>query len=232
LSDSRELSELGRAHFLDRPLGVGKQTGEVDRTPLLSHVAVSRAVIKRQLAQLKSWGWIDESRRQDLLNAAKQVQFRGVAAASLELVDRHGVVSAADALKVAADFIFERTTRGSLDELLANYDLEPVARQSPSSHAWLTTASSVLLLHSWSKETPLGRASMKCFDADGRVRLELGFDKDWPEGVNYRARAGVEFLDRLQVLAIQVNPQDNAAIDVSQNNVWISWRKHEDAGDR
>ncbi len=66
LDQASELAELGTAQYLDRPLGALKSHGEVDRTPLVSCVAFSRAIAKRRLAPLKALRWIDEARRTHL----------------------------------------------------------------------------------------------------------------------------------------------------------------------
>ena len=58
LGHDLELRELGMATFLDRPLGILKQPGEVDRTPLVAYEAFSRDAARRRLEQLKSVGWL------------------------------------------------------------------------------------------------------------------------------------------------------------------------------
>jgi hypothetical protein len=147
LDDPVELRELGMALYLDRPLGVTNQPGEFDRTPLVSYEAFSRSIAKRRIIALASAGWIDKERRETLLAAIAQLPICGVPLAQLSVVDRPGVVSIADAGKTASDFVFLRSTRGSLDALLATLDLGRLADRSPEVASWLLRATDVLLVH-------------------------------------------------------------------------------------
>jgi hypothetical protein len=164
-----ELRELGMALFLDRPLGVLKEPGEVDRTPLVSYEAFSRSIAKRRLRELASGGWIDNARRDVLLAALDELSVPGVPLNKLSVVERPGVVSIADAGKAAADFVFLRTTRGSLDELLACLDLRQLAQQSPDLCDWLARDPNVLLVQHVPADAP---AALQAYH-DGQLRLEL-----------------------------------------------------------
>src|SRR5262249_36984789 len=53
LAEPQELTELGMAVFLDRPLGSDKPPGAPDQTPLLSHNAFSRSIAIDRLALLR-----------------------------------------------------------------------------------------------------------------------------------------------------------------------------------
>lgn len=169
LDESAELRELGMAVFLDRPLGVRKEPGEVDRTPLVSYEAFSPSIAKRRVRELASAGWIDDRRRDALLAALDELAVGGVPLARLSPVERPGVVSIADAGKAAADFVFLHTTRGSLDELLASLELGRLADQSPTLYDWLIHDKTVLLVQHVS---PAGRAVLHAYHGD-QLRLEL-----------------------------------------------------------
>jgi hypothetical protein len=119
LNESSELIELGTALFLDRPFGGGKQPGEPDRTPLLSHRLFSRSVAERRLNALRPQGtrvggnetidrWIDK---------LQSLQVGGVVHSDGGSPPRPGVVSLHDAFLTADDWIALRTTRSSLREL-------------------------------------------------------------------------------------------------------------------
>lgn len=198
LDDPRELRELGLALYLDRPLGVLKSPGEIDHTPLLSYEAYSRFVAARRLATLKSAGWIDAGRYQALRTALAELSTPGIAAAEIVGGERPGVVSLRDANKAAADFVFLRTTRGSLDELLRHYDLRPLAEQFSDTARWLAEDPGVLLI----AHTPAGssqRPVLRAYSA-GDLRLELGFPRERSTMAHYVERGGVELIERLQVL--------------------------------
>jgi hypothetical protein len=171
LDEPLELRELGMALFLDRPLGVQKEPGQVDRTPLVAYEAFSRSIAKRRLSELARAGWIDASRRDALLAALADLPVPGVPLARLSAVERPGVVSIADAGKVAADVVFIRSTRGSLDDLLACLDLRALAAQSPADYEWLTSDANVLVVQHVSREAG-GQACLHAYDR-GEFRLEL-----------------------------------------------------------
>jgi hypothetical protein len=221
-----ELAELGMAQFLDRPLGVCKEPGAVDRTPLLSYEAFSRAIVKRRLSQLKSAGWLSGQQREQLVAAVTSMPLRGVAAGCFVAAERPGVVSLADTGKVAADFVFVRTTRGSLDELLAAYDWEPLARVAGETAQWLLSAAPVLLVQDVPPGASPDRGTLKAYDEQGRPRLQLGFSAAGDRMVCYRERGGLEFVDRLQVLQVaEAIVGDEANLrDLRDQSLWVELR--------
>jgi hypothetical protein len=159
------------AQFLDRPLGVLKEPGEVDRTPLLSYEAFSRSIAKRRIGELTSAGWIDELRRDALLAVLKALPVAGVPITELAPRERPGVVSIADAAKASADFVLLRTTRGSLDELLAQYDLRTLGEVSAETYAWLARDRDVLLVQHVPPCEP-ARPVLRAY-CRGELRLEF-----------------------------------------------------------
>ncbi len=198
LDDLRELRELGMAHYLDRPLGVLKAAGEIDRTPLLAYVACSRFVAARRLASLQSAGWIDAARYEALRTALPGISVVGVPASELRATERPGVVSLADANKAASDFVFLRTTRSSLDELLGRYDWRPLEESYPDVVHWLHADRDVLVVQHCPLESPDGPV-LQAF-AGEELRLELGFPRERSTMGIYRQQAGGEVVCKLHVL--------------------------------
>ncbi len=218
LDDPRELRELGLAHYLDRPLGMLHGPGEVDRTPLLAYEAYSRQIARGRLAALKSAGWIDPPRREALQSAIDVLSQPGVAVRDLTPGERPGVVSIADARKAAPDFVLLRTTRGSLDELLASYDLSALRAVSPPLADWLLHDPSVLVVQQFAGETP-SPPVLQAY-AHGVLQLELGFPRAEPESV-YRQHLAVELPVRLQLLRIAT---EGVLQDVSERKLWLELR--------
>ena len=147
LDRDRELIELGMAVFLDRPLGVFKEPDEPDRTPLLSYEAFSKRVAHRRIEQWRRGGCITDTRSARWRRVLDQCAPReGVAVADLTGHSRPGTLALEDARRAAMDFIFLRTTRCSLDDLLGRYDLEPLQTTAPDVWHWLRTSRHVLLI--------------------------------------------------------------------------------------
>jgi hypothetical protein len=126
LDDAGELQELGTALFLDRPLGVSKRVGEPDRTPLLSYVAFSRKLAREHLRRLGGCSGFEGilPLLELLARRLESAEFSiGVSGPSAMLMQRPGVASLEDSHQAADDFVFLRTTRRSLQELLDWFDL-------------------------------------------------------------------------------------------------------------
>jgi hypothetical protein len=167
-----DLTELGRATFLDRPLGTTKRPGEADRTPLVSYEAFSRRLAQRRVKELAELG---------VLSAAREIPAAvGYPVAKMLGHTREGVVALEDAKRVALDFVFTRTTRSSLDALLRNYDWSNVDEASLNRI--------VLLIRT-------GRGIMTAFDADHRPIFTLKF-----AGARHRECGGEEFVDGLEAV--------------------------------
>jgi hypothetical protein len=226
LSHEAELRELGMAHFLDRPLGVGKLPGEVDRTPLLSYEAFSRTIVKQRLAQLKAERWLSPDDRQACLAALDQLPREGVPAASVSPSVRPGVVSVSDAQKVTADFTLLRTTRGSLHQLLSAYDWRPLARIAPATAEWLASPAPIVLIPDTSPGTSATRPTLRLHDQHGRLRLELGLVLGPDRMVHYLEPSGSEWVERLQILRVPESEADSDSdnptlLDVAEQSLWI-----------
>jgi hypothetical protein len=226
LEQSIELDELGMAQFLSRPLGACKESGEVDRTPLLSHEAFSRSVAQRRLSQLESYRWITEPQRSRYRIALETSSPGGVAVSSFFTANRPGVVSLGDAQTGAADFVFMKTIRRSLDDLLSAYDLQPLERVCEKTARWLSSDDPVLLVEDASPgESPL-RRTLKLYDERAELRLELGFFAGPDRMVHYRERHGIELVDRLQLLRIAELTDGGECVmrDVRDRSLWLEVR--------
>ncbi len=169
-----ELQELGMAVFLDRPLGVFKQRGEVDRTPLLSYESLSVCIVERRLGELRDAGFLDSAATIRLQQACQSLRRTGVPAAEFSRGTRPGVVALEDANQAAPDFFFLRTTRASLQALLSHYDLQPLKERDASIHEWLCAGRDVLLIRS--RFAGAGGPLLVARDFEGRPRLELAAD--------------------------------------------------------
>lgn len=170
-----ERRELGMALFLDRPLGVLKAAGEVDRTPLLSYMAYSKSIARARLRQLRDWPLTAESIAQLALpgdEAAPDVH--GLAISDIPGDPRPGVVSLADAALAAHDFVLLRTTRRSVAELLSQYELSPLAAAAPQIAQWLQSEEPILLVRTaLDGAAPNESLQLTAFDAAIHPRLVL-----------------------------------------------------------
>jgi len=173
LSNESELRELGTAVFLDRPLGVGKRDGEEDRTVLLSYEACSPRLIRTRLTELHA-------------PVAREIpSIPGFPVARFPGHSRSGVVSLEDAKKVALDFVFTRTTRSSLNDLLDQYDWSVLGKVAPDVSAWLS-AGEVLLIRT-------KRRTLSAFDAGMTARFQLSL----PDPATYTEIGAVEYAEEL-----------------------------------
>jgi hypothetical protein len=169
LGQPSELRELGLATFLDRPLGVLKAPTEPDQTLLFSSVAFSRRVAGKRLELLAKLGVEVEAAKA----ALARLQVPGVELPLLRGRQRPGKVSLDDARKAAPDFVFLHTSRKSVAELRAQFDL--------GSFDFLDRR---VLIMRGDEETTIA-----IHDAALRKRLEVRVNAT----AGYGSRAGVEF---------------------------------------
>ena len=159
--------ELGRATFLDRPLGLMKQPGDEDRTEMLSYESFSRRLAQRRVGEMVELG---------LLPAAIAVNaVTGFPVANMLGHARDGVVALEDAKKVALDFVFTRTTRSSLRTLMRQYDWSPLPNMS--------LERATLLVRT-------GRGVMTAFDDAQQPMFQLDY-----RDARYRELAGEELVE-------------------------------------
>lgn len=164
LSDPQEVRELGTALFLNRPLGIGKQPGEPDRTPLLSHVLVSRTIAERR--------WTNARRRFPQITMRWPKDVDGVPLTDFGPPPKPGVVSLHDAMLSADDWMALRTTRSSLRDWDAAFEWAALGLQ-PS--------------RDWRLVLPDGD-NLVAFDEQFKPVARIAIDGS--EG--YRLRGGVE----------------------------------------
>lgn len=176
LLDPAALQTLGEALFLDRPLGVNRPPEAVDDTPLVSYLAFSRNALKYRLRKLFQWGWIDDTVAEQLLNLAAQLNVPGFPAAQLPGHPRPGVVSLEDAHLAGNDFVFVRTTRRSLLDLLACGKL-PLHTLPGDVQSWFTSGRDVLLIRTGLPGGPQ-RPFLTAFDGALQPRATFGFVGD------------------------------------------------------
>jgi hypothetical protein len=197
LSHAAELRELGMAVFLDRPLGIFKQPGEADRTPLLSYEAFSREIAERRVRELARHELIaDDVSLDNHIRRLNSLSVQGFPASRLPGTPRPGVVALEDAQKAAIDFVFIRTTRQSLSDLLSHYDFQTLADAAPPLAEWLHSDRDVLLIRSAASADSF----MTAFDCAMQPRLKFSVACARNEQPRYVEVAGREHLaDGLRV---------------------------------
>jgi hypothetical protein len=182
-----ELRELGMALFLDRPLGVFKAPGEPDQTPILSYEAFSRSIAERRLEALrKDLELLSDAEYAPARDALRQLPVGGITLTpSRGNVGRIGV-SVHDASRVAADFLFLRTTARSARDFFALFDFTAL-RHRLSTESLEPPNSCLILDGSAIGEQAVG--SLVVFDASQRRCLDLRIDATH----GYESRGGVEY---------------------------------------
>lgn len=194
-----ELFELGAAIYLDRPLGCFKQSGEVDRTILLSYEAFSAQIADARLQSLHRWGLIaDEKLLGRFQTQRKNLCVQGVPVGELGREGRPGVVALEDAVQIAADFVFVRTTRSSLDEFSRQYDTHGLDTEFPELSKWLHSARDVLLIRRTDASSPADRIVLEAYDSQNRSRLLITTSAELPW--SYEEQCGIETLRGMQIV--------------------------------
>jgi len=196
LQDLPELRELGLALFLDRPLAPPRPPAAPDGTLLLTSLAFSRGVATQRLRQLEQWGLLAgvDSRIQEM------ERISGLPLERIGGPARPGTVALTDAGRAAGDFVFLRTTSGSIELLLRQFDFTPQVERI--SVEFLTQKRRALLARSASGP------GVVVYDEQLQPRLELLV----PSGAEYVSRAGQEY-PRQGLLAVPVGkPGDPVAL--------------------
>ncbi len=211
LALSKELQELGTATYLDRPLGVRKSPGEIDRTPLLSYEAFSREIAIDRLKYLRRLGLLaDDTARDDLISSIRRMPLRGQPVASYGDSVRAGVVALEDAFKAAQDFVFLSTTRQSLDEFFIHFDWQELAKTDSELAHWLQTSREVLLIR---QTVPVPNAAIELALFDGSMSLRASMSIDMSSAV---LRQGVEL--PAQGLRLQVTSGEEFKIPLKPSH--------------
>ena len=183
LAHPSELRELGTALFLDRPLGTAKAPPEPDHTPLFATVAFSRSITGQRLDALahEPGLTVEPAVLTDCRRRLDVGEVQGLPLGAVPGDSRPGKVALADARRAAADFVLLWTTSGSVAELLALFDFDPL--RDRLNLDYLVSERHVLLLGT--ADGP----GILLHDAQRRPRLELTASLE--EG--YVTRAGQEY---------------------------------------
>ncbi len=193
LDTTLELRELGMATFLDRPLGIAKRAVEIDRTPLLTYEAFSRGIARERLAALCRWELLSQERRDELTAQLEAIAIHGFTGHQGRLPARPGTPCLEDANLAAPDFVFLRTTRSSLDELLRSFDWSELRRVLPREFSWLMENRQVLLVRVTAGIPPSAKPWLAALDAQGNLRWNLCLP-DGDASVQYVEEDGCERL--------------------------------------
>ncbi len=183
-----ELRQLGMAVFVDRPFDAGKTSLEPDQTLLFSYLAFSKAVARQRLQFLaERIGLIDDPAEyqeyQDRLE--NEVRVPGLPVHNV-VGSRRPTVSLADALRVADDFVFLRTTATSASQFFRLYDFGPLhQRFGLDSLSWGTPG----LIVRTGLSSHGTKAGLAIYDARIRKRVALDFDPR----PGYASRGGIEY---------------------------------------
>ncbi|RPH99317.1 MAG: hypothetical protein EHM71_18345 [Zetaproteobacteria bacterium] len=165
---------MGTATFLDRPFGIFKLPGEVDRTPLLAYEAVSRAVIVSRLAEVRRSGIGIEHAAADVWDAlVEALPIAGIPAADLPGNVRPGVIMLEDARQAGPDFVIHSTVPGSLQRLADSPGMWS-GDQRRVITAWSREKGPKLLARSGTADAARhGAPWLTCFDATGQPQARL-----------------------------------------------------------
>jgi hypothetical protein len=188
-----ELIEMGAATFLDRPLGIFKQNGEVDRTPLLAYDAASRSLVATRLAEVRRSGvgsrHVDPEVWDALVDA---LPIEGVAAANLPGEPRPGVIMLEDARHARPDFVVRAILPGSLRRL-ADTPGVWTDDQRRAITTWGREMSPQLLVRTANADTArAGKPWLTLFDSVGRPKAKLALPRAGDP--TYAESYGVEYL--------------------------------------
>jgi hypothetical protein len=191
LDHPEELQELGMALFLDRPLGVCKNPGELDQTPLLSYEAFSRSVAVRRLRFLADKSGLLAPDQRIALERLHDLKVEGFSPSPGAEPARPGSVSISDALKASPDFVILRTTKKSADDFVGCFQFEVLPSCFHLGHWERGTfddwpgGAPKLVVPETGKGSPGG---LSIYDGKGVKRLELSIDLSQ----GYQCRAGLE----------------------------------------
>ena len=223
LDHTAEARELGMAVFLDRPLGVAKQRGEVDRTPLLSYDAFSRSIAARRLAQARAADWIDEQAHQRFLEALDDMPLLGRAPRRTGARGALGRGIAGRRGEGGRRFQDPAHHARLIDFLSRTVRSERPEKGRALWPEWLEIDRHILFAsHSPADRSPV-ESTLRLYDCQGVLRLELGFETTPGRFVRYRERGGVELAERLRVLV--VGQCDTAPEQVAfEQPVWLRLR--------
>jgi hypothetical protein len=185
LEDPAELRELGMAIFLDRPFGQGKEPMELDRTPLFSYLAFSRSIALKRLHYLANELALipDRAQYESYRRRLELLEVPGIPVMDIVRFTRRGIVSLADAHRVAEDFVLIKNTHQTKRQFFQLYDLSFLAKFSRKAwwHKGMLVVPTAPVDDRWANV-------LAVYDSELRKRAELAFDAR----AGYCTRRGVE----------------------------------------
>ncbi len=220
LACDAELRELGTAIYLDRPLGWFQPATATDRTLLFSYEAFSRRIAQKRLHALaESWHLIDPQTLEQHTDRLESLPTPGMPAAGYREPPREGVVCLEDACRAADDFCFVRSTRSSLDQLLAAYDFAPLEAHWPDIVAWLRTATDILCIRI-PRSAPDDPLLLTAFNGQGQRQLELQLSGSDDQPVEYIEHASQHWL-KSGLLVRGVAQPTGQMLDVRSRQIYL-----------
>jgi hypothetical protein len=172
LKHPEEFQELGKAIYLDRPLGYSIPAGEPDQTPLLSYELFSRSLAEDRLRFLERELFGDTARISIDLGGMRPPNF-GLPLRAGADGPRAGVVAIEDAAKIAKDFLILRTTRESARSFLDLFDFAGLRERFELAFLEPSQAMLIIRANAVDRREP---TVILIFDAQLRRRLELEVD--------------------------------------------------------
>jgi hypothetical protein len=153
--------------------------------------------------------YLGSDKFEQLKELLRQSARRGIMVNALPPRRAAGVVALDDALSVAPDFLLLRTTRRSLDNLLARFDLSILQQTNADIFKWLTTSRDVLLLRSAdSQAAGQGSAFLTAYDQSLQARIGLALTA--PVNLHYIESWGVQ----IPCAGLRVLRLDDATVDL------------------
>jgi hypothetical protein len=197
LQHPNELRELGMAIFLDRPLGAGKGLTEPDDTLLFSYLAFSRSIARNRLDYMSNeLGLLGDSTiLEGLRHQLAGLEVKGIPIKDNVDCSRQAIVSLADALRTADDFVLLRTTGRPWFRFACGYLL------NASSNAFALKGLSVTNPELCFRRIAPGdgQVILMIYDSELRPRMLLSFDPS----KGYMTRRGVGYpVSPLSVLRV------------------------------
>lgn len=192
-----EAVDLGKAVFIDRPFGFGKEPLEPDQTPLLAQQTFSQAIVERRFRELTRFaaemqlelprGWQQWHDRMNFLSQTGS-HCPGLPIAWCASTGRP-VAALADARQVSADFELVATLDGSIRALKELFDWESLNARFPLAKLWTSNRLQCFRRGS-EKYSCLAIWDRLAFDLDTLESPRILFESD--PSLGYRSRGGVE----------------------------------------
>jgi hypothetical protein len=187
LRHPKELRELGMAIFLDRPLGAGKGPTEPDDTLLFSYLAFSPSIARDRLDYISHELRLlpDSTTRDQLCHLLVALEVKGISIKDNVDCSRQAIISLADALRTADDFVLLRTTGRTWFQFSFAYLWSPSLKSFALKGLSMTNPE--LCIRGVGHRN--GQVVLMIYDSELRPRMELTFDP----AKGYVIRRGVAY---------------------------------------